>query len=107
VNGGCRFKLGKITKMKILYENYQKCIWFTYEDELKFKIHIENDSNDDLYLLLSKILVQKLTLLEYEIDMDETVNENVDRFIMEGEIMKKSQFIGRWDLRKMVITDRI
>lgn len=71
VNGGCRFKLGKITKMKILYEQYQKCIWFTFDDqaktELKFKIYLENDSNDDLYLLFSRILVQKLNLLGYEI----------------------------------------
>ena len=26
---------------------------------------------------------------------------------MAGDILKKSQYVGRWDLRKIVITDRI
>lgn len=30
VNEGCRFKLEKITKIKALYENYQKCLWLTF-----------------------------------------------------------------------------
>lgn len=32
---------------------------------------------------------------------------NVDRFIMAGEILKRSQFFGNWAQRKLVVTDRI
>ena len=50
--------------MKILFEDYRKCICFTYDElrgkkkvELKFKIFVENDLKDDLYILYSKIVV--------------------------------------------------
>ena len=29
---GCSFRLTKITKIKVHFENYQKCIVFTYDD---------------------------------------------------------------------------
>lgn len=51
--------------------------------------------------------MQKLNLLGYEIEEKGEEEEEVDRFMMAGEILKKSQFVGRWDLRKVVITDRI
>jgi hypothetical protein len=113
-NGGCTFRLSKITKMKVLYEDYQKCIWFTYDDtrnnrsiEIKFKVYIMNDIKDDLYLLFSKIIVQKLTLLSFDVNLTQKDDETVDRFIMKGELLKKSQFFGKWAMRKIVITDRI
>jgi hypothetical protein len=52
VDGGCRFKLERITKIKTGYENYQRSLWITYEEEgksaseVKFKIYIQNDSRD-------------------------------------------------------------
>ena len=51
--------------------------------------------------------MQKLNLLGYEILDKVEEEEEVDRFVMAGDILKKSQFVGRWDLRKVVITDRI
>lgn len=115
VDGGCRFRLERITKVKALYENYQRCLWITCDEQsrnvlgsgLKFKISIENDSKDDLYLLFSRIVVAKLTLLEYDIDPKQQDSPEVDRFMMAGPLLKKSQFLGRWDERWMVITDRI
>ena len=38
---------------------------------MKFKISIENDARDDLYLLLARIVVAKLTLLGYDIDLNQ------------------------------------
>jgi hypothetical protein len=51
--------------------------------------------------------VAKLTLLEYEIDQSQKDNMEEDRFMMTGDLLKKSQYLGRWDERKMIITDRI
>lgn len=75
--------------MKILYEDYQKCIWFTYNDiknnnnfEVKFKVYINNDVKDDLYTLFSKIIVQKLILSSFNINLLSNDDENVDRFIL-------------------------
>ena len=58
--------------MRILYENYQKVIIFSYDKmkgsksvELKFKIYIDNDSKDDLYLLFSKIIVEKMIMMDH------------------------------------------
>ena len=49
----------------------------------------------------------KLTLLEYEIDQSHRDNLDEDRFMMTGILLKKSQYLGRWDQRRMVITERI
>jgi hypothetical protein len=56
--------------MKIAYEDYQKCLWLTYEDTIKnrpqegkLRLHIPKDVRDDLYLLFARILMQKLELL--------------------------------------------
>jgi hypothetical protein len=54
VDGNYRFKLERITKIKTLYENYQRCLWITYDEEaknkfsqeVKFKISLQNDSRD-------------------------------------------------------------
>jgi hypothetical protein len=103
VDGGCRFKLERIGKIKALYENYQRCLWITCEEEskgrneVKFKISIENDARDDLYLLLARILVAKLTLLGYDIDPHQQDCPSSDRFIISGGLLKKSQFLGRWE----------
>lgn len=56
---------------------------------------------------MARIVVHKLTLLEYDIDSTQGDSPEEDRFIMTGEILKKSQYLGRWDTRKMIITDRI
>jgi hypothetical protein len=50
-----------------------------------------------LYLLFAKIIVAKLTLLEYEIDQTQKDSLDEDRFMMSGDLLKKSQFLGRWD----------
>lgn len=51
--------------------------------------------------------MQKLLLISFDINLKEKDDEEVDRFMMEGELMKKSQFFGKWAARKIVITDRI
>lgn len=62
-----------------MFENYHRVIFITYDElsknpirtETKLKISLENDSQDDLYLLASKIIVQKLLILDYEIDLNQ------------------------------------
>ncbi len=62
-----------------MFENYHRVIIITYDElsknpirtESKLKISLENDSQDDLYLLASKIIVQKLLILDYEIDLNQ------------------------------------
>ena len=100
--------------MKVLSENYQKFIIFTYDDvrnkktiEVKFKIFIENDTKDDLYILFAKIITEKLILLDYQLDLKEGEDIDGDKFLMTGELYKKGQVINQWNLRKIVITDRI
>jgi hypothetical protein len=60
-----------------------------------------------LYILFSKVIVQKLLILSYLVDLNMMDDANVDRFIMAGEILKRSQFFGNWAQRKLVVTDRI
>ena len=62
-----------------MFENYHRVIIITYDElsknpirtESKLKISLENDSQDDLYLLASKIIVQKLFILDYKIDLNQ------------------------------------
>ena len=77
--------------MKIIYENYHKCIYFTYDEiknhrlqEFKFKVYIKNDVKDDLYRLYSEIIVQKMVMLGHPIDPRECDDVEVDRFVMVG-----------------------
>lgn len=74
-SNGCALRLSKITKMKVAYEEYQKCLWLTYEDnsknhaqEAKLRLHIPNDIKDDLYILFARILLQKLALMNRPFD---------------------------------------
>lgn len=69
-NGGCSFRLTKITKMKVVIENGIKCIVFTYDDmrgkrttEIKFKIFVEKDQKECLYSLFARIIIEKLMLM--------------------------------------------
>lgn len=48
-----------------------------------------------------------MILMSLDVNLKEKDDENVDRFMMEGELLKKSQFFGKWAARKIVITDRI
>jgi len=75
--------------------------------EVRFKIYIENDTKDDLYILYAKIIVEKLILLDYDINLKEGEDIEGDKFLMTGEVYKKGQVINQWNLRKMVLTDRI
>lgn len=77
--------------MKVLFQNYQKCIVFTYDDlrgkkttEVRFKIYIESDMKDDLYILFAKIVVEKLILLDFEINLKEGEDIEGDKFLMTG-----------------------
>ncbi len=97
-----------------MYENYQKCICFTYNDllnrkniEVKFKITIDNDVMDDLYLLFAKIILQKLILMDCAVDLAQEEDPNVDKFMMAGEVFKMGQILGQWKKRKLILTDRI
>ena len=56
--------------MKVVIENGNKCIVFTYDDlrgkrttEIKFKIFVEKDQKEGLYSLFARILVEKLMLM--------------------------------------------
>ena len=100
--------------MKVLYQNYQKAIIFTYDDlkgkknsSFKFKILIDNDTKDDLYLLFSKIIVEKLLLFDYEVDLKQGEDLDADKFMMTGEVYKRAQVKNEWNIRKLVISDRI
>lgn len=113
-SNGCAFRLNKITKMKVGYEDYQKCLWLTIEDtsknriqESKLRLHIHHDIRDDLYLLFAAILLQKLALNGHFADPLQTDDQKQDRFQMTGTLLKKSQFLGKWAERHLVVTDRI
>lgn len=100
--------------MKILYHDYEKCICFTYDElrdkktiEIKFRIFVENDTKDDLYLFYSKIIVEKLILMDYSIDLKQGEDLDGDKFMMVGEVYKRGQIMNVWNQRKLVLTDRI
>ena len=100
--------------MRILYENYQKVIIFSYDKtkgkstpEIKFKISIDNDIKDDLYLLFSKIIIEKMMIMDHQIDLNQGEDLEADKFMMKGEVYKKGQVKNEWNLRKIVISDRI
>lgn len=66
----CSFRLSKISKIKVAYEEYQKCLWLTYEDntknkaqESKLRLHIVHDVKDELYLLFARMVLQKMALI--------------------------------------------
>ena len=66
-SNNCSFRLSKITKMKVAYDEYQKCLWLTYWDttnnktqENKLRLHIVHDVKDELYLLFARIVQQKM-----------------------------------------------
>jgi hypothetical protein len=75
--------------------------------EVKFKIFVESDVKDDLYILFAKIMVEKMILMDYEIDLKVGEDLDADKFMMSGDVYKRAQVINRWDLRRLVITDRI
>ena len=77
-NAGCCFQLSRIAKMKVAYRGYEKSLLVTVDEvvgkqnrEGKFRITIENDSQDDLYLLFARLVLEKIALLEYEVDQNE------------------------------------
>lgn len=68
---------------------------------------MENDVKDDIYLLFAKVVVEKLTLMGYDIDMQAGEDLECDKFMIEGKIYKMGQILGQWKQRRVVITDRI
>ena len=68
---------------------------------------MENDLRDDLYVFYAKIIVEKLMLLDYPVDLKEGEDLDADKFMMTGDVYKKGQVINQWNIRKLVITDRI
>ena len=51
---------------------------------MRFKIYIESDMKDDLYILFAKIVVEKLILLDFEINLKEGEDIEGDKFLMTG-----------------------
>lgn len=104
----------KITKMKVLFEKYEKGICFTYDEvrgkktvEIKIRVFLEQDTKEDLYSFFAKVIVEKLLLFDYPINLKQTEDPNADKFMMTGELLKKGQIINQWNKRKMILTDRI
>lgn len=68
---------------------------------------MENDTKDDLYMFFSKIIVEKLMLMDYSIDLKQGEDLDADKFMMAGEVYKRGQIMNVWSPRKLVLTDRI
>lgn len=68
---------------------------------------MENDTKDDLYMFFSKIVVEKLILMDYSIDLKQGEDLEADKFMMVGEVYKRGQIMNVWNRRKLVLTDRI
>jgi hypothetical protein len=65
--------------------------------EIKFRIFLENDTKDDLFIFMAKIIVEKLLLMDYEIDLNEGEDPECDKFIMKGTLLKKGQVLNEWN----------
>ena len=75
-NAGCSFPLNKVTKIKVAYLSYEKSLYVTVDEtvnkhtrEGKYRITIDNDAQDDLYLLLARLMLEKIALLEHDIEL--------------------------------------
>mgnify|MGYP000229939288 CR=1 FL=1 len=45
--------------------------------------------------------------MDYAVNLKEGEDPDCDKSMLRGEIWKKGQVINQWNIRKMVLTDRI